>query len=87
MSPTIRDVIGKVEDLFGERDGDPTNYNSYKEYKDLSIVKILGNLPKMWKRLDEKQEPNPISFTDAIIEMADKFKDTTEDLYEEVKNN
>ena len=80
IAPTIKDVIGRVEDLFGEKDGSPTNYSAYSTYKDYSIVKILGNLPNMWKRLDKKNEPNPISFTDAIIKIADDFQSSTEDI-------
>jgi hypothetical protein len=58
---SIADVFGDLTDLFGD-------YNSFNKNKnELSIFKIIGKLPKLWKEFNEDEEP--VSLVETILEI------------------
>lgn len=72
MSPSITDFIGKVEDMFNDPTVEANNYEEFKNWfsQGWNLVKILGELPKMWRAMNESGVNTPISFVDAIIQVA-----------------
>lgn len=77
MSPSITDFIGKVEDMFNDPQADANNYEEFKNWflQGWNLVKILGELPKMWRAMDDSGSNVPISFSDAIVKLAKTLSD------------
>ena len=72
MSPSITDFIGKVEDMFNDPSVEANNYEEFKNWflQGWNLVKILGELPIMWRAMDVSGSNVPISFSDAIVKLA-----------------
>ena len=77
MSPSITDFIGKVEDMFNDPSVEANNYEEFKNWflQGWNLVKILGELPKMWRAMDVSGSNVPISFSDAIVKLAKNLSD------------
>lgn len=77
MSPSITDFIGKVEDMFNDPSVEANNYEEFKNWflQGWNLVKILGELPKMWRAMDVSGSNIPISFSDAIVKLAKNLSD------------
>lgn len=77
MSPSITDFIGKVEDMFNDPQVEANNYEEFKNWflQGWNLVKILGELPKMWRAMDDSGSNVPISFSDAIVKLAKTLSD------------
>lgn len=77
MSPSITDFIGKVEDMFNDPQVEANNYEEFKNWflQGWNLVKILGELPKMWRAMDNSGSNVPISFSDAIVKLVKTLSD------------
>lgn len=77
MAPSITDFIGKVEDMFNDPSVEANNYEEFKNWflQGWNLVKILGELPKMWRAMDASGSNVPISFSDAIVKLAKNLSD------------
>lgn len=77
MAPSITDFIGKVEDMFNDPSVEANNYEEFKNWflQGWNLVKILGELPKMWRAMDAGGSNVPISFSDAIVKLAKNLSD------------
>ena len=77
MSPTITDFIGKVEDLYNDPSVEANNYEEFKNWftQGWTLTKILGELPKMWRAINDGGVNAPMSFVDAIVSLSKQLKD------------
>lgn len=64
FKPTVASVIGDMDNLYSSS----VNKKTYKDNKDQNFVSILGDLPTMWKALNENKEVET-SFSEAIVKL------------------
>lgn len=75
MAPTITDFIGQAQKLFNDPDADENDYEEFKRWfkEGWNLTNILGELPKMWRAVNEGGAKTPISFADAFVVLTDKL--------------
>lgn len=71
MAPSITEFIGKVEDMFNDPSVEANNYEEFKNWfnQGWTLTKIIGELPKMWRSVNDGGSNIPISFADAIVKI------------------
>lgn len=75
MAPSITEFLGKIEDMFNDPSVEANNYEEFKNWfnQGWTLTKIIGELPKMWRTINDGGSNIPVSFVDAIVKLSENL--------------